>query len=536
MSITSINTARVSLGQQLATAQRQLTSTQSSMLDVQTQLSTGKRLNKISDDPAAGGVVLQLRKTLADRQAYAASLTSVSSNLGQVDTSLGNLTDMLRQAQQTASANVGSTASASDRAAAATVVSSIYTQVLTLANQQNQGVYLFGGDQADTAPYVSDQGGVRFAGSQNVLSTEVDAGASLALSAPAGSVFGDLSDAVKGSVDLTGPNAAAPLTPLTKLADLKGGTASTGLDLTSGFVITNGAKSAIIDLTGANTLEDLCNRVKAANVGAVARINSDGTGIDICNAVQGTAMTITENGGTTAADLGIRTFSPTTRLADLNDGTGIGAVTGNDIEITRSDGTKFQVDLSAALTVQDAMNAINTASGGNVTAAFSTSGANGIVLTDTAGGAGAISVASTNGSNAATGLGLDVAATGNTVLTGRDVGAVHTGGIFTSLANLRDALIHNDQNAITAAATKLQGDLDRVVRVRGQVGAMAQEADNRQTQIEDQNVTTQALMSNLEDVDYNQAITKFQTLQTALQAQLATTSKILNQSLMDYLQ
>ncbi|MFI5377889.1 MAG: flagellar hook-associated protein FlgL [Tepidisphaerales bacterium] len=533
MSVTSINTARVSLVQQLSVVQRQLSSNQTNLLDVQTQLSTGKRLNKISDDPAAGAAVLQLRKTLADRQAYADSLTTVSSNLGQVDSTLSNLTDMLRQAQQTASANVGSIVSASDRTAAASVVSSLYDQVLSLANQQNQGVYLFGGDQGATAPYVADLGGIRFDGSQKVLANEVDEGASLALNAPAGSIFGDLSGRVAGSVDLTGPNAQAPLTPLTQLADLKGGV---GLDLASGFVITNGAKSATIDLTGAKTLEDLCNRVKAANVGAVARINADGTGIDICNAVQGTAMSITENGGTTAADLGIRTFSPTTRLADLNDGSGIGAVVGNDIEITRSDGTKFQVDLSSAQTVQDAMSAINTASGGNVSATFSTTGADGIILTDTAGGPGPISVASINGSNAAAGLGLDGTVTGNTVLTGRDVGAVHTGGIFTSLANLRDALVHNDQNGITAAAGELQNDLNRVVLVRGQVGAMAQEASNRQTQIQDQNVATQSLLSGLQDTDYNAAITKFQTLQTALQAQLQTTGKVLNQSLMDFLQ
>lgn len=533
MSLTPISSARVSLGQKLAIAQRQLSRNQSGLLSVQTQLSTGKRINKISDDPAAGTVLLQLRKILADRQTYTDTLKGVSSNLAQVDSTLGDLTDMLRQAQQTASANAGTIVSADERTASSAVISNLYNQVLTLANQQHQGVYLFGGDRGADVPYVSDLGGVRFAGSGNVLANEVDEGASLALNAPAGDIFGALSGGVKGSADLTGPNAPAPLTALTRIADLKGGI---GLDVASGLVITNGAKSATISLVGANTLEDLFNRIKSANIGAVARINADGTGIDIYNAVQGTAMTIGENGGTTAADLGIRSFSPASRLADLNDGGGIGAVPGNDIEITRSDGTRFQVDLSAAQTVQDALNAINAASGGTVTASFSTTGANGIVLTDTAGGPGVISVASINSSSAAAGLGLDGPVVGNVVLNGRDVGAIHASGIFSSLGELRDALFHNDQRAITAAAEKLQMDLDRVVRVRGQVGAMAKEAEDRQSRIEDQNVTTQALLSELEDVDYNEAITRFQMLQTALEAQLQTTGKILNQSLLDFLQ
>ena len=48
--------------------------------------------------------------------------------------------------------------------------------------------------------------------------------------------------------------------------------------------------------------------------------------------------------------------------------------------------------------------------------------------------------------------------------------------------------------------------------------------------------STQALLSQLEDADYNEAITRFQSLQTALQANLQTTGRLLSQTLLDFLQ
>ena len=67
-----------------------------------------------------------------------------------------------------------------------------------------------------------------------------------------------------------------------------------------------------------------------------AEINAAGTGIDILNPTQGTDMTIAENGGTTAADLGVRSFAPIRRCRELNSGRACSTVSGNDIEITDS--------------------------------------------------------------------------------------------------------------------------------------------------------------------------------------------------------
>jgi flagellar hook-associated protein 3 FlgL len=73
------------------------------------------------------------------------------------------------------------------------------------------------------------------------------------------------------------------------------------------------------------------------------------------------------------------------------------------------------------------------------------------------------------------------------------------------------------------------------VRVRGETGARVQELESRQNRLDDENLATKALLSELQDTDFTDAITRFQTLQTALQASMQATSKTMNLSLMDFL-
>ena len=170
---------------------------------------------------------------------------------------------------------------------------------------------------------------------------------------------------------------------------------------------------------------------------------------------------------------------------------------------------------------------------GETTVAFATSG-NGIVITDTAGGPDAPTITPANFSTAAADLGLNEPAAGN-VITGTDVNQVTSAGVFSHLSNLRDALRGNNLASITSASEHLAEDLDQVVRVRGETGARVQELEQRETRIEDQNVATASLLSSLEDVDITEAVARFQTLQTALQANLQSSGAILNLSLLDFL-
>src|SRR5213075_1710935 len=149
--------------------QSQIARTQSSLLEVQNELSTGKKLNSPSDDPGDAAIAQQLRKLLEQRDAYSTNLKSAGAKLGEVDTTLGNLSDLLQQAQTLASANVGSDVTDDARQSAAAVVDSIYRQLLDTGNHQFDGVYVFGGDRSTEPPFIETAGGVKFVGTSNVL-------------------------------------------------------------------------------------------------------------------------------------------------------------------------------------------------------------------------------------------------------------------------------------------------------------------------------------------------------------------------------
>jgi flagellar hook-associated protein 3 len=525
VAVQPISTARISTAQSTELARRSIGRLNQSLLEAQTQLSTGKRLGKPSDDPSATAIVQQLKRTLERRESYAGNLRNAASHLSEVDSTLGGLSELLREAQTIASANVGSDVTPDARAAAAEIIQSIYRQAVSQGNRQFDDVFLFGGDQNNTPPFQDAPGGVQFVGSDRVLQNRFSDQTVLPFMVDGNEVFGALSAQVRGSVNLH-----PALTPLTLLSDLNSGA---GIDQAGGLKITNGQASATLDISTAVTVEDLLNTINSAGANLLARINADGTGIDVLNTVQGSSMTISENTGTTAADLGIRSFSTASLLADLNNGQGVRTVAGADVQITRRDGTSFTVDMDGLATIADVIAAINAAdAGGGLTAAFAS--ANGIELTDSTGGGGPLSVANINSSTAGGDLGLIKSVAAN-VLTGDDVNGVRADGMFSNLAALRNGLVQSDPAAMTKAAERIAADLDRIIGIRGRVGAQVHEFESRTDELEDQNVAARAVLSSLEDADFNEAITRFQTLQTTLQASLLATARSADISLFDFL-
>jgi flagellar hook-associated protein 3 FlgL len=639
MSVVPISLTRVSNLLQTTLAQQNIDSVQTQLLQVQNELSTGKQINQPSDNPAAASSIIQLNQTLAQRQTYSDNINSASAQLSETDSTLGNLTTILQQAESIASANVGSDASASQQQSASTVVQSIFNQALNIGNTQYNGMYLFGGADAQSAPFTSTNAGVQFVGSTQTLQNSADSGLLVPFQVNGANVFGSLATGVTGTadiapdltattrlsdiagtsdngirlgtiqisdgtvtkdVDLTGasnigdvindinnagvgsitaaisgqgltlsgtgaenisvtdvagtaasdlgiatapggvgagnPDVGASMNPrvtdLTTISDLDDGS---GID-TSGFTISNGSTSKTFTWSAGATVGDLLNQINGSGLGIQAEINSNGTGLNILNATQGSTLSISENGGTTAAELGIRTFSPTTLLSALNNGQGITAAPSGspDFQITAADGTTFQVSLAGATTIQDAINDINSASGNpGVTASFATIG-NGIILTDNTTGSGSLSVNPLNNSNAAEVLGLTNPPSGNTV-NGGDVNLVQSTGVFSDLQKLITGLQTGNSAMITQAGTGLTNDINNVIQVRGQAGAVSQQLTNQQTNITQENTATQSLISQLQDVNIADAVTQFQELQTALQASLQTTAMSLSLSLLDFL-
>ncbi|MFO7903880.1 MAG: hypothetical protein R6U98_14545, partial [Pirellulaceae bacterium] len=146
------------------------------------------------------------------------------------------------------------------------------------------------------------------------------------------------------------------LRPTTQLDDVLGG----DWDQTSGLQITNGGETHVLDISSAETVEDLLNVFNGSEAMLMAEINGDQNGINVRSRVSGSDFFIGENGGTTATDLGLRTLARDTALADLNYRQGVNPVSGADFIIHRNDGVELEIDASSARTVGDVIDLINT--------------------------------------------------------------------------------------------------------------------------------------------------------------------------------
>jgi len=331
---------------------------------------------------------------------------------------------------------------------------------------------------------------------------------------------------------LVGSNLNRRLTATTALSDWQAG----GVVLTHGVQISNGSRTAVVSFAGAATVQDVLNRLNNSGTGIRAAINEDGDGIVVENLLSGTPLVIGENGGNDAELLGIRTLDASVSLSRLNGYRGIHPIAGqNDLRITDAGGVTFEVNLDGCRTVGEVMAAIQsaaTAAGASLTVGTSTAGA-GLRLTGA--GGGLISVERVGLSPVAAELGLEGTGTIPGVLEGANVGQFYQTGVFSALYRLRDALLADNSSEITEAGAQINALQTHVAAEAGRVGARARSMRDRLQQTEDAVTATTVLLSELQDVDFTEAVTRFQQAQTALQASLLASSQSLNMSLLDFL-
>jgi flagellar hook-associated protein 3 FlgL len=168
MHIATANAYNVSL--------EQLMTRQQNLANAQEQLTSGKRVNRASDDPAAAAraeraLAAEARSTANQRAVDASdnAMTLSESALGDAGELLQQIREKLVQAGNTGLADA-------DRKSIAGEISEMRKQLFAIANRTDgSGTYLFGGQSADQPPFIDTAGGVQFtgqAGAQQAASGE----------------------------------------------------------------------------------------------------------------------------------------------------------------------------------------------------------------------------------------------------------------------------------------------------------------------------------------------------------------------------
>ncbi|MBD3216661.1 MAG: flagellar hook-associated protein 3 [candidate division Zixibacteria bacterium] len=342
----------------------------SRFLDLQNQMSTGRRIMKPSDDPIGTIKDLSYRSRLSEIEQYRANISEGNNWLASVDVALGDTTEMISQAKEIAVSLANDTYDATARDSVANEVESLFQQVLQSGNLQQGSRYLFSGHMTRTKPFVASAKGVTYEGDQGLIKYEIETSTKISINIPGSDILtrpfrvlgedGDLNAGIDGN---------------TLLADLNSGR---GVDLSPGsFTITdqNLSNSVTITIPPATTdintlMTEINNQLVAGGIdNLTVQLGQEGNNLKLI-----------------AADN--PEISLSTPLSNLNYGIGIGQEP-NEIRIHTSDySTDVTADLSAASTIGDVITEINntlTSAGiSNVTASLNPT-STGIDIEDTNG-------------------------------------------------------------------------------------------------------------------------------------------------------
>ena len=167
---------RISTSNAYSGALDNLMSRQDTLTESQEQLTSGKRVNKASDDPTSAARAERARALEARTTASARAVDASSNAMTLTESALGDAGDLLQQARELLVSAGDASYSDAERASKATAIKAIRDQLLEVANRPDgQGGYVFSGQGSGGAPFVDQPGGVVFngvGGSVNVATDE----------------------------------------------------------------------------------------------------------------------------------------------------------------------------------------------------------------------------------------------------------------------------------------------------------------------------------------------------------------------------
>ncbi len=484
------------------------------LFDTQNSVSSGKRIQRSSDDPSGTRQVLAFRTSISQNNQYIRNINNNKGFVNNTDTALEKVSLSLIRTKELVVSQLGGTATAATRSFAAEEVSGMVSEAVLSANSKIGNRFLFGGDKVDVSPFSISASGAVYQGNTEAISLTIGESSSIQLNIPGSDVF---------SVDLN-----PTISTSTSVSDLNGGQGITA----GSFVLTDRqGNSETITLTSSGTVADVISAINATQLNITASINDSNNGIKLTDtsSLINQALTVTEvDSGTTAQSLGLigerngvmqgfdlnPQLNASTALSQLNDGQGLNLTSINIINGSASGTVSFS-SLNSSSTVGDVLNLINNA-GLNVTAGI---GSDGKGLKIVSNSSSTVAIAKeVGGGDSAELLGLGG---------GRN--------ILTTLLQTQQALERDDTFALIALTDTLDTAINSLSGSRATLGTITRRLEDNEFSLEKELVDKTERLSDVEDVDFAKAASDLAALELAFQSTLNATSRIIQPTILNFL-
>jgi flagellar hook-associated protein 3 FlgL len=166
------------------------------------QLSTGRGVNQLSDNPAAVAALVGNHNQTTQDDQYLQNIGTLQSRFQVADSTLSSVVTALTRALSLGVEGANGTLSSADRQSVAAEVQGLISQIQSLGNTNFQGAYLFSGTAVNTQPFTADPltGAITYNGNSATSSVQLSNGNPVNTNVPgnqlflntAGSVFGAL--------------------------------------------------------------------------------------------------------------------------------------------------------------------------------------------------------------------------------------------------------------------------------------------------------------------------------------------------------
>ncbi|HEX4521691.1 MAG TPA: flagellar hook-associated protein FlgL [Gaiellaceae bacterium] len=179
----------------------------------QSELSSGMRIQKPSDDPFGTSQALGYRADLASNAQYQTNVNDGSAWLNTTDSALGDISSLVLRARDLVVQGANSSTGPSGNNDIAAEIDQIIESLKTDGNSQYAGQYIFSGTKTSTAPYAAGADDT-YSGDTGTVSRQIGAGVQVPVNVDGASVLGDGSSGLIAtlrqiSTDLKSNNIAA---------------------------------------------------------------------------------------------------------------------------------------------------------------------------------------------------------------------------------------------------------------------------------------------------------------------------------------
>ena len=149
-------------------------------------VSSGKRINNLSDDPVGLTQVLNVKSAISNLEQMQRNISRGNSWLASSESALTHVQDIISEAKTLCIQMANATMDSAQRLSAAGTVQNLFDEIISLANTNISGSYIFSGSKTLTTPF-SDDG--TYNGNSNAFTIKIGKDATIEVGSDGGAIF-----------------------------------------------------------------------------------------------------------------------------------------------------------------------------------------------------------------------------------------------------------------------------------------------------------------------------------------------------------